>query len=179
MIQSKPHFTFNELTDPNFQPAITRYIDNLFIQINKSITNPFSNENIALTEIIIDFSNGLSIKNLHNMYLTLKTLWIENNDKLSNTSIIYNLTLKNKDEILYRDKFSFVNLISPKTHYKALSIVCFIKIFTYFVKTYNISSNTLDMISGLVRLSKDQNEILSIVKQKDIENVFSELQSFI
>ena len=38
MIQSKPHFTFKELTDPNFQPTITRYIDNLFIQINKSIT---------------------------------------------------------------------------------------------------------------------------------------------
>ena len=35
------------------------------------------------------------------------------------------------------------------------------------------------MISGLVRLTKDQNEILSIVKQKDIENVFGELQSFI
>lgn len=176
MIQSKPHFTFNELNNPDFQPVMIKYTDNLFVQINKSITNPFSNEDIALTEIIIDFGNNLSIKNLHNMYLALKTLWIENNDKLNNISIVYDLTLKNKDEILYRDKFSFVNLISPKTHNKALSIICFMKIFTYFVKTYNISSNTLDMISGLVRLNKDQNEILSVVKQKDIENVFSELQ---
>lgn len=176
MIQNKPHFTFNELTDPDFQAVITRYTDNLFVQINKSINNPFSNEEITVTEIIIDFNNNLSIKNLYNTYLALKTLWIENNDKLSNGSIIYELTLKNKDEILYRDKFSFVNLISPKTHNKALSIICFIKIFTYLVKTYNISSNTLDMIIGLVRLNKDQSEILSIVKQKDIENVFSELQ---
>lgn len=176
MIQNKPHFTFNELTDPDFQAVITRYTDNLFVQINKSINNPFSNEEITVIEIIIDFNNNLSIKNLYNTYLALKTLWIENNDKLSNSSIIYELTLKNKDEILYRDKFSFVNLISPKTHNKALSIICFIKIFTYFVKTYNISSNTLDMIIGLVRLNKDQSEILSIVKQKDIENVFSELQ---
>ena len=113
------------------------------------------------------------------MYVALKTLWIENNDKLSNTTIVYDLTLKNKDEVLYRDRFSFVNLISPKTHNKALSIVCFIKIFTYLVKTYNISSNTLDMIIGLVRLNKDQNEILSVIKQKDIENVFSELQQLI
>lgn len=177
MIQNKPHFTFNELTDPDFQAVITKYTDNLFVQINKSITNPFSNEEFTLTEIIIDFNNNLSIKNLYNTYLALKTLWIENNDRLNDTTtIIYELTLKNKDEILYRDKFSFVNLISPKAHNKALSIVCFIKIFTYFVKTYNISSNTLDMIIGLVRLNKDQSEILSVVKQKDIENVFSELQ---
>lgn len=176
MIQSKHNFTFNELTDPDFQAIITRYTDKLFVQINKSISNPFSNEEITLVEIIIDFNNDLSIKNLYNIYLALKTLWVENNDKLSNTSIIYELTFKNKDEVLYRDKFSFVNLISPKTHNKALSIICFIKIFTYLVKTYNISSNTLDIIIGLVRLNKDQNEILSIIKQKDIENVFSELQ---
>ena len=176
MIQSKPHFTFNEVTDPDFQAVITKYTDNLFVQINKSINNPFSNGDITLTEIIIDFNNNLSVKILYNVYLALKTLWIENNDKLSNTTIIYNLTIKNKDEILYRDKFSFINLISPKTHNKALSIICFIKIFTYLVKTYNISSNTLDMIIGLVRLNKDQGEILSVVKQKDIENVFSELQ---
>ena len=176
MIQSKRNFTFNELTDPDFRAVIVKYTDNLFVQINKSISNPFSNEGITLTEIIIDFNNKLSIKNLYNTYLALKTLWVENNDKLSNTSIIYELTLKNKDEVLYRDKFSFVNLINPKTHNKALSIICLIKIFTYLVKTYNISSNTLDMIIGLVRLNKDQNEILSVIKQKDIENVFSELQ---
>ena len=176
MIQNKPHFTFNELTDPDFQAVITKYTDNLFIQINKSGNNPFSNKEVTLIEIIIDFNNNLSIKNLYNIYLALKTLWIENNDKLNNTSIIYELIFKNKDEVLYRDKFSFINLISPKTHNRALSIVCFIKIFTYFVKTYNISSNTLDMIIGLVRLNKDQTEILSVVKQKDIENVFSELQ---
>lgn len=179
MIQSKHNFTFNELTNPDFQAVITKYTDNLFVQINKSISNPFSNGDITLTEIIVDFNNSLSIKNLHNMYVALKTLWIENNDKLSNTTIVYDLTLKNKDEVLYRDRFSFVNLISPKTHNKALSIVCFIKIFTYLVKTYNISSNTLDMIIGLVRLNKDQNEILSVIKQKDIENVFSELQQLI
>ena len=177
MIQNKLHFTFNELTDPDFQAVITKYTDNLFVQINKSINNPFSNGDITLTEIIVDFNNNLSIKILYNVYLALKTLWIENNDKLSNTTtIIYNLTIKNKDEILYRDKFFFVNLISPKAHNKALSIICLIKIFTYLVKTYNISSNTLDMIIGLVRLNKDQNEIFSIIKQKDIENVFSELQ---
>ena len=175
MIQSKHNFTFNEIIDPDFKAVITKYTDNLFVQINKSINNPFSNEDITLIEIIIDFNN-LSIENLYNVYLALKTLWIENDDKLNNTTIVYELTFKDKDDVLYRDKFSFVNLISPKTHNKALSIVCLIAVFTYLVKTHNISSNTLDMIIGLVRLNKDQSEILSIVKQKDIENVFSELQ---
>ena len=159
-------FNFNSIENDH---KIYTICDNFYAYVG------IYSDTVVWLEFTYDINDNI-IENAKVLYNSLKYFWNNPDEQLKNgRQIYYHLTITLKGNVILRDQFIFVNLLSAKTHNKALSILLLTRLFTCLYKELNITSNTIEKIVGFIRLNTQSDNLLACIKQKDIENVFSEL----
>lgn len=171
------NFTFEDsFKNGNINYIMYRLYDNFYMSMGTQFDN-ILHVNFVY-ELDINISQNILLKDIQMIYKALQNFWALNENILGESQKIYyefEIISATNHEPYMKDRFVFDNLISPKTHNKALSILLLIRIFTCLYINGNIKSNSIEKIVGFVRLNKDCDLLLSTIKAKDIENVFNEL----